>query len=64
MVLLTQIEWWEVLDLLLVNSAGWKGTDFIVANILAYKSAHWDKLFNYISKPLGKACGCYTLVYN
>ena len=58
MVLLTWVEQREVLDLPLVNSAGWKGTDFIVANILAHKSARWDKLLNYTSEPLNKACGC------
>ena len=45
-------------DLPLVNFAGWKGTDFIVANILVYKFARQNKLFNYTSKLLGEVCGC------
>ena len=46
-----------MLNLPLVDSTGRKGVNFIVANILARKSTCWGKLFNYISKPLGKAYG-------
>jgi len=47
-----------VLDLPLVNSTRWKGANSIVVDILARKSARWDKLSNRTGKPPGEACGC------